>query len=367
MPSPTSRGGSNPCHRYEPSKTAHTDASLVLAGRSRNPEAEVARILADPVEWARLFLVTRTGGPLVPWPHQAEELRDPARFIVHQDGCEVGKTICIVVDALHFAFITQGGLGLIVAPLQGHLDTIIDEIEFQISHSPDLRDSIARTPSGRLKIKRKPYFQVEFSSGSVLYFRPAGTDGSAYDSLHVHRIWVDQAATIPERAWQVLFSRLLPGGRIKVYSYPDGRRDTTEAVPIRFGGFVDVGWVRSEWQAPTHQAGCVHAKRHPGGRISRQSQRIAARSKKKRRHACAPSKTPSPAHKHASAPHLPSLILPVVIIHIPLLEQPHKILTTITKKAIILSSFRGRESERGERSFQDKNFLDTPFCFITFL
>jgi len=179
------------------------------------------------VEWARLFLVTRTGEPLVLWRHQAEELRDTSRFIVHQDGCEVGKTVCIVVDALHFAFITQGGLGLIVAPLQGHLDTIIDEIEHQISHSPDLRDSIARTPSGRLKIKRKPYFQVEFSSGSVLYFRPAGTDGSAYDSLHVHRIWVDQAATIPERAWQVLFSRLLPGGRIKVYSYPDGRRDTT--------------------------------------------------------------------------------------------------------------------------------------------
>ena len=119
MPSPTSRGGSNPCHRYEPSKTARTDASLVFVGRSRDLEAEVARILADPVEWARLFLVTRTGEPLVLWRHQAEELRDTSRFIVHQDGCEVGKTVCIVVDALHFAFITQGGLGLIVAPLRG--------------------------------------------------------------------------------------------------------------------------------------------------------------------------------------------------------------------------------------------------------
>ncbi len=75
---------------------------------------------------------------------------------------------------------------LIVAPHQGHLDSIIEEIEFQINNHPDLLASIAVTPQGRLKIIRKPYFKIEFANGNVIYFRPAGAYGDAFRSLHVN-------------------------------------------------------------------------------------------------------------------------------------------------------------------------------------
>ena len=47
----------------------------------------------------------------------------PARNIIHLDGRDVGKSIVLSTDALHYAFTTRGGQGLIAAPHQGHLDT----------------------------------------------------------------------------------------------------------------------------------------------------------------------------------------------------------------------------------------------------
>ncbi len=92
----------------------------------------------------------------------------------HLDGRDVGKSVCISTDALHFAFTTRGGQGLIAAPHQGHLDTIVEEIEFQLEANPDLMASIALTKYGKPKIHRKPYFRLEFTNGTILYFRPAG-------------------------------------------------------------------------------------------------------------------------------------------------------------------------------------------------
>ena len=56
---------------------------------------------------------------------------------------------------------------------------IIEEIEFQLDTNPDLMDSIALTKYGKPKIHRKPYFRLDFTNGSVLYFRPAGAYGAA--------------------------------------------------------------------------------------------------------------------------------------------------------------------------------------------
>jgi hypothetical protein len=78
-----------------------------------------ALALSDPVSWGRSFLKNRDGSKRDYWPHQKENLRCKDTNIIHLDGRDVGKSIALSTDALHFAFITQGGKGLIAAPQQG--------------------------------------------------------------------------------------------------------------------------------------------------------------------------------------------------------------------------------------------------------
>ncbi len=190
-------------------------------------EMEEALSLRDPVFWGQLYLTNRDGSKRVYWPHQIEDLQCDARQIIHLDGRDSGKSIDITTDALHFAFTTRGGQGLIGAPHQGHLDSLIEEIEFQLDSNPELARSVAINKYGKPKVYRKPYFRLEFSNGSVLYFRPAGAYGDAFRSLHVQRVWVDEGAWLTEKAWKALRQCLKADGRMRIYSTPNGLRNTT--------------------------------------------------------------------------------------------------------------------------------------------
>jgi len=192
----------------------------------KNEEA-IARVLLDPVCWGEAYLQNRDGSRRDYWKHQIDDLRCKRRNIIHLDGRDNGKTISLSTDVLHYAFTTPGGSGLVGAPHQGHLDTIIEEVEFQLFANPDLEASIARNKRGDLKIIRNPYFRVEFSNKTVLYFRPAGPRGDSFRSLHVDRLWVDEGAWLPEEAWNALRQCLNAGGNFRVYSTPNGIRNTT--------------------------------------------------------------------------------------------------------------------------------------------
>jgi len=133
----------------------------------------------------------------------------------------------IATLALHHAFINQGGSVLVAAPHQGPVDTIVEEVEFQIEASEDLKASIAVNAQGRPKITRKPYFKIEFTNGSIIYFRPAGAYGDPFRSLHVNLVLVDEGAWLSEKAWKALRQCLMAGGRMRIYSTPNGLRDTT--------------------------------------------------------------------------------------------------------------------------------------------
>jgi len=194
------------------------------------PERERALLhsaMHDPVVWGETILTNRDGSSRRYWPHQVDELRSSARNIIHLDGRDCGKTIVLSTHALHFATTYPGVSGLIAAPHQGHLDTIIEEIEFQLHASDVLRESIALNAFGKQKILRKPYFRVEFANGSVLYFRPAGNYGEAFRSLHVERVWVDEGAWLTEAAWKALRQCLKAGGTLRIYSTPNGIRTST--------------------------------------------------------------------------------------------------------------------------------------------
>ena len=197
------------------------------SGRLSPEERALFDVIRSPARWGEAFLLNRDGMPRRYRPYQVEDLECASPRVVHMDGRAVGKTVDLSTLALWFAVIHPGKSALIAAPYQGHLDTIIEEVEFQIEHSDILRASLARNAKGNVKIKRQPYFEVEFTNGSKLYFRPAGDRGSAFRSLHVDYLFVDEAAWLPDQAWNALRQCLNAGGVFRVYSTPNGLRDTT--------------------------------------------------------------------------------------------------------------------------------------------
>ena len=212
--------------------------------------------LQDPVVWGQQYLRNRDGSKRVYWDHQVEDLRCDDRNIIHLDGRAIGKTCDVTTDVLHFAFITRGGLGLVAAPHQGHLDTIIEEIEFQIDNNDDLMASIALNKFGKPKIQRKPYFRLEFVNGSIIYFRPAGAYGDAFRSLHVDRIWTDEGAWLTEKAWKALRQCLKAKGRLRIYSTPNGMRNTTYyrlTTSSKFKVFRWPSWLNPTWTEEREQ------------------------------------------------------------------------------------------------------------------
>ena len=225
--------GSEFCFWHDPEHHAARRYAARRGGLSRGveisagDETALGKRLADPVTWGEHYLRSRDGSRRSYWPHQVEDLRCHDRNIIHLDGRDCGKTIALSTDALHFAFTTRGGQGLIAAPHQGHLETIIEEIQFQIEANEELVASIPTNPQGRPKIVSDPYFKLEFTNGSALYFRPAGPKGDAFRSLHVERVWVDEGAWLTEPSWRALRQCLKAGGVLRIYSTPSGVRSTT--------------------------------------------------------------------------------------------------------------------------------------------
>ena len=213
-------------------------------------ERKIVEMLRSPMLWGQAYLRNRDGSPREYWEHQRDDLLCEDRNIIHLDGRAVGKTINLTTQVLHYAFVTHGGQGLIAAPHQGHLDTIIEEVEFQLDSNPDLMTSVALTKYGKPKIHRKPYFRLEFTNGSILYFRPAGAYGDAFRSLHVDRVWVDEAAWLSEKAWKALRQCLNAGGTLRIYSTPNGLRNTTYyrlTLSDQFKVFRWPSWLNPGW------------------------------------------------------------------------------------------------------------------------
>ncbi len=209
-----------------------------------------AEVMHDAAQWGEAVLLNRDGSPRRYWAHQIDDLHCPSRNIIHLDGRDSGKSISLTTDALHFATTTPGGQGLIAAPHQGHLDSLIEEIDYQIETSEMLRALVALNQFGKLKIMRKPYYRIEFLTGSVLYFRPAGVYGDAFRSLHVERVWVDEGAWLTEAAWKALRQCLKAGGRLRIYSTPNGLRNTTYfrlTSSKQFTIFRWPSWVNPHW------------------------------------------------------------------------------------------------------------------------
>ena len=60
-------------------------------------ERKLAATLSDPVLWGQAYLYNRDGSGRDYWPHQVEDLRCPAKNIIHLDGRDVGKSIVLSI------------------------------------------------------------------------------------------------------------------------------------------------------------------------------------------------------------------------------------------------------------------------------
>jgi hypothetical protein len=179
---------------------------------------------ADPALWVETNLVDKPedgGGLWQLFPYQRPSLRYRGH-VVHQDGAEVGKSREIVGLLLWGCLAAERGSVLVGSALDGDLDEIWEEVEWQLSANPYLNDALRNRTT-------KPYRRLTWRNGLRVLFRPAGHDGRAYRGIHV-RGWLlhDEAAKVVNpRSWAEFWRAAKPGCEIRIYSVPTGDRQCT--------------------------------------------------------------------------------------------------------------------------------------------
>ena len=111
---------------------------------------------------------------------------------------------------------------LVGSALDGDLDEIWEEVEWQLSANPFLRRSLRNSTT-------KPYRRLTWRNGLRCLFRPAGHDGRAYRGIHVKGFLLhDEAAKVVNpRSWAEFWRAAKPGCEIRIYSVPTGDRECT--------------------------------------------------------------------------------------------------------------------------------------------
>lgn len=181
-------------------------------------------INADPVLWVETNLVNKPedgGGLWQLFPYQKPSLRFRGHT-VHQDGAEVGKSREIVGLLLWGCLAVERGSVLVGSALDGDLDEIWEEVEWQLSANPYLNRSLRNSTT-------KPYRRLTWHNGLRALFRPAGHDGRAYRGIHVRGFLLhDEAAKVTNpRSWAEFWRAAKPGCEIRIYSVPTGDRECT--------------------------------------------------------------------------------------------------------------------------------------------
>ncbi|HJO56142.1 MAG TPA: hypothetical protein QF423_05665, partial [Candidatus Scalindua sp.] len=168
--------------------------------------------------WSRCFLREPEdpdhNDPYNFFDYQEESIRYDGHAI-HKDGSEVGKTREIVAYSLYEAMTTPNGSGLIAAPLQGHLDEIIEAMDEQLTWNPELGRT-RHHPRIKGGWKKHPYHTWYFYGKSHRFkidFRPSGYDGAAYRGIHATTFAVkDEAAKDKnKKQWSEFWRAMKPG------------------------------------------------------------------------------------------------------------------------------------------------------------
>lgn len=187
-------------------------------------ELQVYLIDSDPVLWAECNLLDKEAGDGTPWRF-FDYQKQGARFLgdaIFECGAEVGKTRDIVAVSL-WLFFGKGprprGSILIAGAIDGNLEDIYDEQDWQLANNPHLHDLVDWNKS-----KVKPYRKLVSKTGNQIDYRPAGHDGKAFRGVHAGLAGMfDEAAKAHEKQiWGEFWRALKPYAIAKIYSVPDG-------------------------------------------------------------------------------------------------------------------------------------------------
>lgn len=222
-------------------------------------------IHSDPVRFVECNLINRPedgGGPWRLFDYQKASMRIEGLDVINKSGAETGKTREIVGLTTFGLTNRRGGIA-VVGNAEGTLDEIWDELTYQIDRNPWLAQQLP--PDGH---RLKPYRKMSARNGNRLVFRPTGHDGEPLRGVHVaYLILGDECAKwASPRIWKELWRAGKPTCQFRLYSVPDGRRDTEfyrlseRAVPLdslqdgsagsRKAGDSPERFVLVRWQQP---------------------------------------------------------------------------------------------------------------------
>lgn len=206
-----------------------TDWTIDQLARGELPEGikdfqhyQFSAICYYPDLWAYSFLKDpdHPEKPWEFWDYQKESfLYDgPSLF---QCGAEVGKTREIIAYILYKAFTTPHGSGLVAAPQLTHLIEILDALEWQLEQNPVFKGFL-------VKHRKHPHHQMRFANRFSVDFRPTGHDGTSLRGVHVKTfaLFEEAAKAHNRKIWDEFWRALLPHCVPRIYSTPDGLRDT---------------------------------------------------------------------------------------------------------------------------------------------
>lgn len=192
-------------------------------------QAKLAKIMADPVYWAKAFLMTNNPKTkrLEHWSardYQMEMLRDNHTRVVYRCGRRIGKTETMVVGGLHKAGTNKNYRILYVTPYENQVNLIFMRMRELIQDSPLLKKQIKR-------MKNSPY-TIEFTNGSVIMgFTTGASSGSGAASVRGQRadwIYLDEVDYMGENDYSTVAA--IAGERAEIgitaSSTPTGKRGT---------------------------------------------------------------------------------------------------------------------------------------------
>jgi len=132
-------------------------------------------------------------------------------------GRQVGKSTICAKDAGDYALNNRKKIILIIAPTERQAYALFSKtLEY-----------IMETQKGMIKKgkDRPTKTQIRLINGSIIYCLPTGSTGLGIRFLTINRLYVDEAARIPEDVWSAVTPMLLTtGGDMILLSTPFGRK-----------------------------------------------------------------------------------------------------------------------------------------------
>lgn len=186
-------------------------------------------IFKDPVLWAKAFVVavnpeTKKTGPWIARDYQAEILRNRDVRKVYRMGRRLGKSECMIVDALWQVCTHKNYRVLFITPYENQVELIFRRIREIVNDSPMIKEEISR-------IKNSPY-TVEFNNGSVILgFTTGAASGSGAASVRGQRadwLFLDELDYMAENDYSTVAAIANERSDIGITasSTPTGRRGT---------------------------------------------------------------------------------------------------------------------------------------------